>query len=73
MVVDPPPPRRRPNPLFHDLPSESRLVRLIDPSRHVAAATGFRSYRPLLGFDHHRGQEDGKPAEDAERGIYYAP
>jgi hypothetical protein len=49
------------------------LVRLFDPSRHLAAATGFRSYRPLLGFDHHRGQEDGKPAEDAERGIYYAP
>jgi hypothetical protein len=72
VVVDPPPPRRRPNPLFHDLLSGSRLVRLFDPSRHGATATGFRSYGPLLRFDHHRGRDDGEPAEDAERGIYYA-
>ena len=45
---------------------------MFDPSRHVASATGFRSYGPLLRFDHHRGREDGKPADDAERGIYYA-
>ena len=48
------------------------MVRLFDPSRHVASATGFRSYGPLLRFDHHRRREDGKPADDAERGIYYA-
>jgi hypothetical protein len=72
VVVEPPPPRRRPNPLFHVLPSGSRLVRLFDPSRHVATATGFRSYGPLLRFDHHRGREDGKPGDDVERGIYYA-
>lgn len=72
VVVDPPPPRRRPKPLFHDLPSGSRLVRLFDSSRHGATATGFRSYGPLLRFDHHRGREDGKPGDDAERGVYYA-
>ncbi len=72
VVVDPPPPQRRPNPLFHNLPSGSRLVRLFDPSRHGATATGFRSYGPLLRFDHHRGREDGKPGDDIERGIYYA-
>lgn len=72
VVVDPPPPRRRPNPLFHTLPAETRLVRLFDPSRHGATATGFRSYGPLLRFDHHRGREDGKSGDDAERGIYYA-
>ena len=72
VVVDPPPPRRQPNPLFHDLPSGSRLVRLFDPSRHGATATGFRSYGPLLRFDHHRGQGGGKPGDDIERGIYYA-
>lgn len=72
VVVDPPPPRRRPDPLFHDLPSGSRLVRLFDSSRHGATATGFRSYGPLLRFDHHRGNEDGTPGEDAEHGIYYA-
>lgn len=72
VVVAPPPPRRRPNPLFHTLPAETRLVRLFDPSRHGATATGFRSYGPLLRFDHHRGREDGKPGDDVERGIYYA-
>ena len=72
VVVDPPPPRRRPNPLFHDLPSGSRLVRLFDPSRHGATATGFRSYGPLLRFDHHRGRGGGKPGDDIERGVYYA-
>lgn len=72
VVVDPPPPRRRPNPLFHVLPTGTRLVRLFDPSRHGATATGFRSYGPLLRFDHHRGRADGKPGDDAERGIYYA-
>jgi len=72
VVVDPPPPRHRPNPLFHDLLYGSRLVRLFDPSRHGATATGFRSYGPLLRFDHHRGRDAGEPAEDTERGIYYA-
>jgi hypothetical protein len=72
VAVDPPRPRRRPNPLFHVLPAGSRLVRLFDSSRHVATATGFRSYGPLLRFDHHRGQEDGKAGDDVERGIYYA-
>lgn len=72
VVVDLPPPRRRPNPLFHLLPSGTKLVRLFDPSCHGATATGTRSFGPLLRFDHHRGQEDGKPREDAERGIYYA-
>ena len=48
------------------------MVRLFDPSRHGTTATGFRFYGPLLRFDHHRGRDDGEPAEDAERGIYYA-
>ena len=48
------------------------MVRLFNPSRHVATATGFRFYGPLLRFDHHRGREDAEPAEDAKRGIYYA-
>lgn len=48
------------------------MVRLFDPSRHRATATGFRSYGPLHRFDHHRGREDEKPDDDTERGIYYA-
>lgn len=72
VVVDPPPPWRRPNPLFHILRSGDRLVRLFDPSNHGATATGFRSYGPLLRFDHHRESEDGTPGDDTERGVYYA-
>lgn len=48
------------------------MVRLFDPSRHGATAIGFRSYGPLLRFDHHRGREDREPRNDVERGIYYA-
>ena len=48
------------------------MVRLFDPSQHGATATGFRSYGPLLRFDHHRRREDGNPGDDSERGIYYA-
>lgn len=48
------------------------MVRLFDPSRHGATAAGFRSYGPLLRFDHHRWREDGTGEEDVERGIYYA-
>ncbi len=72
VVVDSPPPRRRPNPLFHVLPAGTRLVRLFDPSRRGATAIGFRSYGPLLRFDHHRGTGDGTPGHDPERSIYYA-
>ncbi len=48
------------------------MVRLFDPSRHGATATGFRSYGPLLRFDHHPGNEGGTPTDDPERGVYYA-
>lgn len=72
VVVDPPPPKHRPEPIFHILPAGTRLVRLFDPSRHGATATGFRSYGPLLRFDHHRRKEDGTRGEDAGRSIYYA-
>lgn len=72
VVLHPPPPQRRPDPLFHVLPAGTRLVRLFDPSRYGATATEFRSYGPLLRFDHHRRREDGARGEDAERGIYYA-
>lgn len=72
VVIDSPPPWRTTNPLFHIFPTGTPLIRLFDPSQHGATATGFRSYGPLLRFDHHRGREEGKPRDDAERGIYYA-
>lgn len=72
VVVDLPPPRRRPNPLFHTLSPGDRLVRLFDPSRHGMTATGFRWYGPLMRFDHHRTGDGGTPADDPERSVYYA-
>ncbi len=72
VVVELPPPPRQPNPLFHDLPSGSLLVRIFVPSRYGATAAGFRSYGPLHSFDHHLGGGDGTPGEDAKRSIYYA-
>ena len=72
VVVDLPPPRRRPNPLFHVLRPGDRLVRLFDSARHGMTATGFRSHGPLLRFDHHRKRDDGTPADDPKRGVYYA-
>lgn len=47
-------------------------MRLFDPYRHGATATGFRSHGPLLRFDHHRGTDNRTPEDDSERGIYYA-
>ncbi len=72
VVVAPPPPQRQPNPLFHVLRLGDRLVRLFDPSRHGATATGFRSHGPLLRFDHHRGTDEEIPGDDPERSVYYA-
>ena len=72
VVVELPPPRRRPDPLFHVLRPGDRIVRLFDPSRYGTTATGFRSHGPLLRFDHHRRRDDATPRNDPERGIYYA-
>ncbi len=44
---------------------------MFDPSRHVATATGFRSYGPLLRFDHHRARE-WEARGRRRAGIYYA-
>jgi hypothetical protein len=48
------------------------LVRLFDPSNDGATTTGFRSYGPLLRFDHHSRTGNGTPGDDPKRGIYYA-
>ncbi len=66
-----PPPTNPPVPLFHSLPVETWLVRLFDPTRFQTKALTFRTFGPLLRFDHQRLQ-DGAPGVDAERGIYYA-
>ena len=71
MVRLPPPPARLPSPIFHTLPAGTEFFRLFDPTRHNTTAISFRSFGPLLRFDHHRAS-GGVPTLDADRrGIYY--
>lgn len=78
--IDPPPSRRRqkanpPNPIFSVLPTGTRLVRIYDPASHGAGPLTFRTFGPLLRFDHHVGIGAGrkrKPQDDPARGILYA-
>ncbi len=73
VLIDLPPPPRNPNPIFHILPSDTRLFRIFDPSSYGATAISFRDHGPLLRFDHHRGKgEERESSTDTERGIYYA-
>jgi hypothetical protein len=81
-----PPPRGPVAPRFYRMPADTTLYRIFDPTRHGATALSFRSYGPLLRFDHHRGAPDPgdpsldapgdplrpRPAVDPARGIYYA-
>lgn len=62
--IDPPPPKRQPNPTLHKLAPGSRLLRIYSPEPHGQTATGFRRVGPIARFDHH---EEGKA-----RGILYA-
>lgn len=65
----PPPPQRKPDPIFYDLEKGTNLVRIFDPNSYGTQALTFRNYGPLHRFDHHRGDT---PTVDQERGIYYA-
>lgn len=62
--IDPPPPRREPRPIVHELGTGTRLLRIYRPEPHGQTATGFRRTGPLARFDHHR---DG-----VDCGILYA-
>lgn len=66
-----PPPQFPVSPRIETIPSGSHLVRIFDPTDYNQTATSFRFYGPLKRFDHHR-SFGGKPAEDPQRGIYYA-
>lgn len=63
-----PPPTRNVMPQFEILKPGQKLLRIFDPTKYGATATGFRYYGPISRFDHHR----GKPAVDPTRGISYA-
>lgn len=71
MRVAAPPPERVPKPIFHTLPAGAPIMRLFNPARHNATPLSFRTYGPLLRFDHQR-EKGQEPGEDSERGIYYA-
>ena len=71
MVLMAPPPSNRPvSPLITVLPSDQRLVRIFDPTRHNTTALNFRHFGPISRFDHHRG-DFANPSMDDERGINY--
>ena len=62
--IDPPPPRRDARPIFQELGTSSRLLRIYQPEHFGQTATGFRRHGPLSRFDHHR--------EGVDCGILYA-
>ena len=72
VVIAPPPPSRPPNPLHYTLPSGSYLIRIFNPTRHNTQALTFRHYGPINRFDHQQITFTGEPADDLDRGIWYA-
>jgi RES domain len=72
VLIAPPPPSRTPDPLHYTLLSGSYLLRIFNPTRHNTQALTFRHYGPITRFDHQQVTSIGKPADDPERGIYYA-
>lgn len=70
VVIAQPPPKNKPNPLFYDLPINTELMRIFDPTtKYKTQALTFRYFGPLHRFDHHRSAK--KPQLDSNRGIYY--
>lgn len=69
--IHPPPPHFPVDPKFETVPASSSLVRIFDPTDHNQTATSFRFHGPLKRFDHQR-SFGAKPADDPQRGIYYA-
>jgi hypothetical protein len=72
VLIELPPPKRPPNPLYSTLEAGTSLRRIFDPTRHGTQALTFRHYGPINRFDHHRVSDEGEWRSDPERGIYYA-
>jgi hypothetical protein len=65
--IDPPPPQRSVQPVFHTLPAGTRLLRIYDPGEWNNTALTFRRTGGLkLRFDPHLS------SEDESRGIHYS-
>lgn len=71
--LQPPPPNRPVAPIFLDVDTNAKLVRIFDPTRRGATALTFRANGPRMRFDHHRGKgSDREPQDDPDRAVYYA-
>lgn len=70
VVIALPPPPNQPNPLFYDVPANTELIRIFDPTKHQTQALSFRYFGPLHRFDHHSSSLLN-PQLDPKRGIYY--
>lgn len=66
-----PPPNRPASPLFYELPAQTEIIRIFDPTRHSTQALTFRCNGPRHRFDHQEYPLEN-PQDDSERGIYYA-
>ena len=69
VVVRLPPPTGSISPQWFTLKSGAELIRIFDPTRYSATATGLRNYGPISRFDHHR---DFPNKIDSERSVIYA-
>lgn len=72
VLIEFPPPKRPPNPLYSTLEAGTSLRRIFNPTRHGTQALTFRHYGSINRFDHHRVCDQGERRNDPERGIYYA-
>lgn len=71
--IHPPPPRVAVKAVRFEIPAESYIVRVFDPTRYDTQALTFRYFGPLARYDHHHLDESAsKTSVDKERGIYYA-
>lgn len=69
VVVNLPPPIGTISPQYLVLKSGEQLIRIFDPTRHSATATGFRNYGPISRFDHHQNYSNNI---DPNRSVIYA-
>jgi hypothetical protein len=69
VVVRMPPPIGSISPQHLTLKRATELIRIFDPTRYGATATGFRNYGPISRFDHHREYPN---KIDPDRSVIYA-
>ena len=66
-----PPPTNSPNPIFLDIPVDTRMFRIYNPINYGQTSCSFKRFGPTARFDHHR-HPASSPSIDNDRGIYYS-